>query len=93
MKIKSIVDKTGRFLLNRLSEIIGIFLLIFSILLLISLVSYSPEDPNFIFPENSEIKNLMGAKGSLVSDILFQSTGLISILVPISFFYISFSNN
>ena len=89
MKIKSIVNKTGSFLLNRLSEIIGIFLLIFSILLLISLVSYSPEDPNFIFPENSEIKNLMGAKGSLVSDILFQSTGLISILVPISFFFIS----
>ena len=89
MKIKSIVDKTGSFLLNRLSEVIGIFLLIFSILLLISLISYSPEDPNFIFPENSEIKNLMGTKGSLVSDILFQSTGLISILVPFSFFFIS----
>ena len=33
----------------------------------------------------------MGAKGSYVSDILYQSVGLISLLVPISFFFISLS--
>ena len=66
-------------------------ILCLSILLLASLLSYSPEDPNFIFPENAEIKNLLGAKGSYASDILFQSVGLISLLVPISFFLISLS--
>ena len=58
---------------------------------MISLISYSPEDPNFIFPENAEIKNLLGAKGSYTSDILYQSIGLISLLIPISFFFISLS--
>ncbi len=91
MKIKNLVDKTTSFLFKRLSELIGLAILCLSILLLVSLISYSPEDPNFIFPENAEIKNLLGAKGSYASDILFQSIGLISLLVPISFFLISLS--
>ena len=89
MKIKNLVDNTTSFLLKRLSELIGLALLCLSILLLVSLISYSPEDPNFIFPENTDIKNLLGAKGSYASDILFQSIGLISLLVPISFLFIS----
>ena len=91
MKIKNFVDKTTNFLIKRLSELLGIMLLGFSILLFISLVSYSPEDPNFIFPENAEIKNLLGTKGSYVSDIFYQSIGFISLLVPISFIFISLS--
>ena len=91
MKIKNYLDKTGIFLFRRLSELIGILLLCLSILLLTSLISYSPDDPNFIFPENIEIKNLLGVKGSYVSDILYQSFGLISLLFPISFFLISLS--
>ena len=89
MKIKNIIDKTGSFILKRLSELVGVCLLIFSMLFLASLFSYSPEDPNFIFPENAEIKNLMGSRGSYISDIFYQSLGLISLLVPISLFFIS----
>ena len=66
---------------------IGLSLITISILLLISLLSYSPEDPNFIFPENTIIKNLMGLKGSYVSDLFFQSFGVISILIPITYFF------
>ena len=91
MKIKNLVDKTTSFLFKRLSELTGLVLLCGSILLLMSLVSYSPEDPNFIFPKNAEIKNLLGDKGSYASDILYQSIGLISLLVPISLFFISLS--
>ena len=91
MKIKNIIDNTGSFLLKRLSELIGASLLLFSMLFLASLASYSPEDPNFIFSENTEIKNLLGSKGSYTSDILYQSIGLISLLIPISFFFISLS--
>jgi len=91
MKIKNFFDKTANFLFRRLSELLGLVLLVLSILLLISLISYSPEDPNFIFPENAEIKNLLGPKGSYTSDLLYQSIGLISLLIPISFFFISLS--
>ncbi len=91
MKIKNFVDKTANFLFNRMSELIGIVLMSSSILLLISLISFSPEDPNFIFPENTEMNNLLGSKGAYTSDIFYQSIGLISLLLPISFFFISIS--
>ena len=89
MNIRNLINKTNIFLLKRLSELIGILLLGLSILLLASLVSYSPEDPNFIFPDNAEIKNLLGKKGSYISDMLYQSIGLTSLLLPFSFFFIS----
>ncbi len=91
MKIKNFFDKTANFLFRRLSELFGLVLLVLSVLLLISLISYSPDDPNFIFPENAEIKNLLGSTGSYTSDLLYQSIGLISLLIPISFFFISMS--
>ena len=49
-----------------------------------ALITYSPEDPNFIFPEGTQIDNLLGYKGSFVADIFFQSVGLISYLVSIT---------
>ena len=55
--------------------------------MLISLATYSPQDPTFIFPENQEIRNILGVRGSFVADIFFQSVGLISFLVPISLFF------
>jgi len=59
-----------------------------SIFLIISIVSYSPSDPNFIYsPEDSEIKNIAGFYGSVISDFLLQALGLISIFLPINFFY------
>ena len=44
------------------------------------LLTYSPEDPNFIFPENTKIENILGFHGSFVSDLFFQSIGLVSYL-------------
>ena len=52
---------------------------------MISLVTYSPEDPNFIFPKDTEIKNFLGFHGSYTSDLFFQSVGLIAFLIPITF--------
>ena len=54
------------FITKRLIEITGVLISIVGLLLLISLASYSPEDPNFIFSENTEIKNLLGFQGSYV---------------------------
>ena len=80
MNIKKITLETWHFVAQRLAETFGVLILLSGFLLLISLVSYSAEDPNFIFPENTEIKNLLGIRGSYISDLFFQSIGLISYL-------------
>ena len=80
------IRKTANLLLNfaikRLAEIFGILISLAGGLLFLSLITYSPNDPNFIFPENSKIQNLMGFQGSFVSDLFFQSVGLIAYLIP-----------
>ena len=85
MNIKQIVNSALQFTINRLIEITGVSLSIIGILLLIALASYSPSDPNFIFPENADIKNILGFQGSYISDLFFQSIGIISYLISITF--------
>jgi len=87
MNINNIINKTLDFTVKRIAELTGTLLIILSILLLISLISYSPEDPNFIFPDNTEIRNILGFRGSFVSDLFFQSIGLVSVLVAITIFF------
>ena len=83
-----ILIKINSFVKSRLVEFLGILLVVISIFLLVSIASYSPSDPNFIYtPENVEIKNLGGFYGSVISDFLLQSIGLISFLITINFFY------
>ena len=87
MNMKKIAIIALEFTINRLMEILGLILLAFGLFLFTALISYSPEDPNFIFPENTEIKNILGFQGSYVSDLFFQSMGFISYLIPITFFF------
>ena len=85
--MKEFINKIGTFFIRRIAEGTGIIIIFFSIFLLISLFSYSPEDPNFIFEKNKPVKNLMGLNGSIASDLMFQSFGLISILIPFTLFF------
>ena len=85
MNIKKLTNSVAIFIINRLIEIFGLIISILGILLLISLISYSPSDPNFIFPENTEIKNFLGFRGSYISDLFLQSVGLIAYLIPITY--------
>ena len=82
------IKKTSSLLLNfffrRLAEMFGVAIFLSGIILFISLLSYSPEDPNFIFPENTEIKNFFGFYGSFLSDLFFQSLGLMAYLISIT---------
>ena len=87
MNIKKIVNITLLFIAKRLTEIFGFLILSAGIFLFVSLVSYSPEDPNFIFPENTEIRNFLGFRGSYISDFFFQSIGLISYLVSLTLIF------
>ena len=83
-----ILIKINSIIKNRLIELLGASLILISIFLLASIVSYSPSDPNFIYTsENTEIKNVGGFYGSVISDFLLQSLGLISIFLVINFFY------
>ena len=83
-----ILTKINNFTKNRLIEFSGVVLVFVSIFLLVSIASYSPSDPNFIYTsENVEIKNVAGFYGSVISDLLLQSLGLISIFLVFNFFY------
>ena len=84
MNIKKTANLLINFATKRLAEIFGIFIFLSGILLFISLFTYSPNDPNFIFPQNTEIKNLLGYQGSIISDLFFQSIGSVAYLVSIT---------
>ena len=87
MDIKKTANLLLNFAINRLAEIFGVLVSLAGVLLFLALVTYSPNDPNFIFPENTKIENLMGYQGSFVSDLFFQSIGVMAYLIPFTLFF------
>tara|TARA_B100000029_G_scaffold126320_1_gene119991 strand:- start:889 stop:3009 length:2121 start_codon:yes stop_codon:yes gene_type:complete len=80
-----ILSKLNNFTKKRLYELAGILLIVSNFFLIASIFTYSPSDPNFIYtPENTEIKNIGGFYGSVISDFFLQAIGLISILLTIT---------
>ena len=76
MDIKKLSNTALMFVIKRLIEILAICISLFGILMFIALISYSPDDPNFIFPDNTIIKNILGYQGSFISDFLFAPSFL-----------------
>ena len=91
MDFKKITNSVLIFVINRLIEITGFLILFIGLFLFAALISYSPDDPNFIFPESTKISNFLGFKGSYISDLFFQSIGLISILIPFTLIFTGIS--
>ncbi len=89
MDIKKSIEKARDFALKRLIELISFLILLLSLLILTALISYSPDDPNFIYSENQEINNILGINGSIGADFLLQSIGLTSYFLPITFIFLS----
>ncbi len=87
MDIKKLSNTALTFVIKRLIEILGICISLIGILIFIALFSYSPNDPNFIFPDNTVIKNILGYQGSFLSDFLLQSVGLVAYLIPVTFIF------
>jgi S-DNA-T family DNA segregation ATPase FtsK/SpoIIIE len=87
MNIKKIANLLLNFALKRLAEIFGALIALAGLMLFLALITYSPNDPNFIFPDNTTIENLMGFKGSFMSDLFFQSVGLIAYLIPFTLIF------
>ena len=87
MEFKKLANNTINFGINRIIETAGVALVIIGLLLLVSLATFSPDDPNFIFPDNTEIKNLLGFNGSYTADLFFQTFGLIALLIPFTLIF------
>jgi S-DNA-T family DNA segregation ATPase FtsK/SpoIIIE len=82
MNIKKTANLLLNFAIKRLAEIFGFLISLTGVMLFLALITYSPNDPNFIFPQNTKIENLMDFQGSFISDLLFQSVGLMAYLIP-----------
>ena len=87
MNIKKTANLLLYFAIRRLAEMFGVLISLTGIMLFLALITYSPNDPNFIFPENTKIENLMGFQGSFVSDLFFQSVGLVAYLIPFTLIF------
>ena len=87
MEFKKLANNTINFGINRIIDTAGIALVIIGLLFLVSLTTFSPDDPNFIFPDNTEIKNLLGFNGSYTADLFFQTFGLIALLIPFTLIF------
>ena len=79
------LNSVTNFLKKRTIELVGLMLVLSGIALAISFITYSPNDPSFIYGEQTEgIKNFFGIYGSVVSDFLLQSFGIVSFLLLIT---------
>ncbi len=71
-------------------EISGVVLFAIGIIILLSLVSYSPNDPSFLtFNPSIEVKNYIGRFGSTIAEVLMQCFGLSCFIIPLIFFFFS----
>ena len=86
-----ILSKVNYFVKNRLIELSGILVVLFAIFLFVSISTYSPSDPNFIYtPENIDIENFGGFYGSVISDFLLQSIGIVSFFIVLNLLFWGF---
>jgi len=68
---------------SRLLEAGGVLCLLLGLALLLSLVSYHPEDPSWNTAAGAaRAKNLIGPAGALASDVFYQVFGALSFVIP-----------
>ena len=68
-----ILVKINNFVKNRVIELMGFLLILTSLFIMVSIISYSPSDPNFIYsPETTEIKNVGGFMVALFQTFYFN---------------------
>jgi S-DNA-T family DNA segregation ATPase FtsK/SpoIIIE len=72
---------------RRLNELIGFLVLVFALLLVLALVSYSPLDPSLNTaatpPASRPAHNWIGVFGAITSDLALQILGVPAFLVPL----------
>ena len=79
------LNSVTNFIKKRTIELVGLLLISISLALTVSFISYTPNDPSFVYgDQNSIIQNYLGLYGSIISDFLLQSFGIISFLLLIT---------
>ena len=72
---------------RRLNELIGFLVLVFALLLVLALVSYSPLDPSLNTaatpPAGRPAHNWIGVFGAVTSDLMLQVLGVAGFLIPV----------
>lgn len=81
-----IPDAAQEYLLRRGVEFLGVILAAFVTALALALATWSAHDPSLNYAVEGSIKNLLGAPGALVADVLIQMLGLSSLvlLIPLA---------
>lgn len=76
---------------RKIKDIIGLFIIVASVLLFISLISYDQNDTMLLTSNpNNPVRNWIGTAGAYCSTIFFIIFGLPAYLIPIMIFYIGF---
>ena len=89
----TILTKINNFIKYRLIELSGFLLVIVSVFLFLSIITYSGGQDNFIYKSDNpdvDIKNFGGFYGSAIADFLLQSIGLIIFLFVFNLFFWGF---
>ncbi|HTK94657.1 MAG TPA: DNA translocase FtsK 4TM domain-containing protein, partial [Terriglobales bacterium] len=78
---------------KRFNELIGFLLFVGAVLMLLSLVSYSPLDPSLNTASGAvgsgPARNWVGLTGAYFADLLLQFWGITVFLIPVMIFLLS----
>jgi S-DNA-T family DNA segregation ATPase FtsK/SpoIIIE len=66
---------------RRVSELLGLCLLVAALVAAFALASWSVQDPSLSHATSAKVRNLLGAPGAIASDLLMQLFGLASIVI------------
>ncbi|MFN3890011.1 MAG: DNA translocase FtsK [Beijerinckiaceae bacterium] len=78
-----IPDAAQEYLLRRGMELIGLLLAAVIMALGLALATWSAQDPSLNYATDGSVRNILGAPGALVADVLIQMLGLSSIILLI----------
>jgi S-DNA-T family DNA segregation ATPase FtsK/SpoIIIE len=71
---------------RRLREISGLALIVLAMLLAVALATWSVQDPSLSHATRAPVRNLLGAPGAIVADVLMQLIGVaaIALVLPVA---------
>jgi S-DNA-T family DNA segregation ATPase FtsK/SpoIIIE len=82
----AILDNARTFVARRAAETAGLTMIAATAVCALSLASWSTRDPSFNHATSGPVRNLLGAKGAIVADLVTQTIGIagIVLLVPLA---------
>ncbi len=85
--VSAMAKRTGKKKLSaknqtRVNEIIAVVFFALAILVLLCLISYSPNDPSINTASSQKTQNLIGVVGANVADLLFNAIGFAAYFLP-----------